>query len=144
MVLPEANIPAFFQHINSKEQTINFTLEQEVNNCISFLDMSVKRTSDFCFETSVFRKETHTHRQLDFKSHHPMAHKRSVVLALMKRAEALVSTRPAKEKEFRFINEMLDCNGVMVTLHPLLNKQLAQVQDPPPVTMVTQGLFCLM
>ena len=47
--------PLFLDYLNSKHQNINFTMETESNNQISFLDVLVRK-DDFNFNTSVFWK----------------------------------------------------------------------------------------
>ena len=49
--------PLFLDYLNSKHQNINFTMETESNNQISFLDVLVRKDV-FNFNTSVFGKPT--------------------------------------------------------------------------------------
>ena len=62
-------------------------------------------------DTSVHRKKTHTDRYLNFKSHHPLAHKRSVVSTLFKRAKELSSDAGCRSKEEAYIGRTLGWNG---------------------------------
>ena len=65
--------------------------ERKENNCISFLDTVTTRVHDR-IQVSVYRKPTHTDKYLDFNSHHPAQHKRSVVNTLLDRAKNMPST----------------------------------------------------
>ena len=60
--------------------------------------------------TSVFRKPTHTDKYLDFCSHHPMAHKVSVIRTLYKRARTLSSSPLQRMKEEKHIAQTLKRN----------------------------------
>ena len=49
--------------------------------------------------TTVFRKQTHTDRYLDYISHNPIAHKISVVETLFNRADNICTTIVKKDVE---------------------------------------------
>jgi hypothetical protein len=72
-------------HINSINQNLKFTMEEEKDNCLPFLDVMVTR-ADNHLKTSVYRKQTHTDRLLDFQSSHPLCHKKSAIKTLWNRA----------------------------------------------------------
>ena len=70
----------FHSHLNSIEACIQFTLEKETEDGkLPFLDVCLCRESDGSVTTSVYRKPTHTNQYLPSDSHHPVAHKASVV-----------------------------------------------------------------
>ena len=71
--------------------SIKFTVELECDGVISFLDVNICRTPDGSLNTTGHRKATHTGKYLDFASHHPPSHKRSVIHTLTKRE----ATRPS-------------------------------------------------
>ena len=73
-------------------------MEEENNNCLSFLDVLVTRNNRH-LETSVYRKETHTDKLLDFSSNHPLCHKKSVVKSLWNRAKDVCSNNSMLENE---------------------------------------------
>ena len=47
-------------HLNGVDENIRFTMEQEKDRCLPFLDVNVRREDDDSLRTGVFRKETHT------------------------------------------------------------------------------------
>ena len=77
--LPRDNIKQFHQHVNSIEASIQFTVEEESDGSIPFLDTKIIRHDDGSLSTTVFHKQTHTDRYLDFASHHPLTHKTAVI-----------------------------------------------------------------
>ena len=98
-------------HINSIDHNIQFTSEREVECVIPFLDVEIMRNVDGSLSTKVYQKPTHTGQYLQFSSHHPMAHKRSVVSTLLKRAAFHCSLNSLVRKEKAYVKETLCCNG---------------------------------
>ena len=101
----------FHQHLNSIEDTIQFTCEIQEDGQLPFLDIKLKKEDDGTISTSVFRKKTHTDQYLQFSSHHPLAHKRSAVRTLFSRASSLSSSLVQRSLEERHISNALRTNG---------------------------------
>nr|VZI49436.1 unnamed protein product [Spirometra erinaceieuropaei] len=59
------------EHINAVFPDIQFTMEEEENNQLAFLDVLLCRKDCGGLKTSVFRKATNTMQVLDFTSNHP-------------------------------------------------------------------------
>ena len=97
--LPESLIQQFLDGLNSIEQSIKFTFEVEENEKLAFLDTAITHHKDGSLTTSVYRKKTHTDKYLSFESHHPIAHKLSVVNTLFSRAEGICTTEKDLENE---------------------------------------------
>jgi hypothetical protein len=92
-ILSKDLVDEFLGHLNSIETAIQFTVEKEsTDGRLPFLDVCVQRNDDGTITTSVHRKPTYTNQYLAFNSHHPTAHKVSVVKTLMKRASTLCSS----------------------------------------------------
>ena len=99
-------VDSFHNTLNSIDQHISFTIEEENNNQIAFLDALVTRKdNDPIIE--VYRKPTHTDRYLDFFSHHDKRHKTSTAETLLHRATNLPSTKQGKEKELIHVIDAL-------------------------------------
>ena len=62
-------------------------------------------------EVNVYRKPTHTNRYLDFNSHHPICHMRSIVSTLLRRAKSLPSTHLGKREETKRVKAVLQDNN---------------------------------
>ena len=69
-ILRRANVKNFLKYLNSIDDNIEFTVEEESNRRLPFLDASVTRMETGSLQTSVFQKETHTDRVLNFNSSH--------------------------------------------------------------------------
>ena len=105
-------VDEFHQHLNSINTNIQFTLELEDANGqgLPFLDtITIRRGTQL--EVNVYRKPTHRDRYLDFHSHHPMCHKRSVVSTLLRRAQNMPSTQKGKREETRRVKAVLRDNN---------------------------------
>ena len=72
--LPSDLVQQFLSQLNSIELCIHFTLEEETEGKLLFLDVCLQSEDNGSLTTSVFRKATHTNHYLSFDSHHPMAH----------------------------------------------------------------------
>ena len=90
--------------------SIQFTLEEENNETLPFMDIRVERLGNGHLQTSVYRKPTHTGRYLNFESNHPPSVKRSVVKSLISRTE-YVSRNDGKEEEAHKITVDLLANN---------------------------------
>ncbi|XP_077498768.1 uncharacterized protein LOC144109871 [Amblyomma americanum] len=91
-IIQNGLVNKFLDHLNSLERAIQFTIEEELDGRLPFLDVLVSREGQG-LSSSVYRKETHTGRYLYFNSVHPASHKKAVVSTLLQRAKRLC-TRP--------------------------------------------------
>ena len=98
---------ASLSHLNSITQHIKFTVEEESEGSIAFLDTKITRNTDGSIKTSIYRKATHTDKYLHFNSHHPLQHKRSVARTLLDRAK----NKKNKNSEVQHVVDALKTNG---------------------------------
>lgn len=103
-------LTSFTAHLNSQEKAIQFTVETEVDNSLPFLDVLVSRC-DGALSFSVYRKETHTGRYLNFHSVHPDAHKRSVVASLFNRANRICTNAEGRTTDLDHVRGDLSASG---------------------------------
>ena len=78
-ILRKGSTKELFHHLNGVRLTIKFTMEQEEDGTLLFVNMLVRRREDGSWDVSVYRKPMHTDRHLHFKSHHLTDMKRGVV-----------------------------------------------------------------
>ena len=98
----------FFHHINSIEESIQFTTENtQVDGSLPFLDVLVTPQSDGTLSTSVYRKPTHTNQYLQWDSHHSISAKYSVISTLFHRAKEVCSTKQQLKEEHDQIQQAL-------------------------------------
>ena len=67
------------EHTDRNWSCVQFTVEEESDGKLAFLDIQLSRSEDGTVSTSVYCKATHTNQYLAFESHHPVAHKVAVV-----------------------------------------------------------------
>ena len=75
------HVKKFLRYGNSRHANIKFTCEEENDNKISFLDISITRTENK-FTTSIFRKKTYSGVYLNFHSHLPTDYKKGLISTL--------------------------------------------------------------
>ena len=100
----------FLQHINSVDPAIQFTVENNKDGVIPFLDTIVKPEAEWNLFITVYRKPTHTDQYLQWDSHHHLSAKFSVIHTLSHRAQTVCSNPelPHKEKT-HLMNALTQC-----------------------------------
>ena len=108
--LKKDQVYKFQEYLNSVNLNIQFTLELENTNGqgLPFLDTITSGTE---IHVDVYRKSTHTDRNLDFSSCHPLCHKRSVVNILLKKANNIPSTNKERQEETKPVKAVLRDNN---------------------------------
>ena len=104
---------SFLFVLNSLHRSVKFTLEKG-GTCMPFLDVVVKINGD-TFETSVYRKSTHTGVFLNFKSIVPTAWKKGVILCLLYRAKVICSSISLFDAEINNLRKMFVSNAYPVS-----------------------------
>ena len=89
---PKEGILHFLEYLNSLRASIQFTVEIELEECLPFLDVSVKKLNN-SLSFAVYRKPTHTDQYLRRDSCHPRHVFSGLVRCLKKRAESICSRR---------------------------------------------------
>ncbi|BHF71711.1 hypothetical protein SprV_0401477100 [Sparganum proliferum] len=103
----------FKRELDSVFPQIQFTMEEETNGMLSFLDVQVSRQEDGTLQTGVFRKATDTEKILHYNSNHPLSHKRSCVRTLFHRIHTHCSTEAEKLRERKTLWHLFLANGYL-------------------------------
>ena len=98
----------FLGHLNNRQESIKFTMEEENAGSIPFLDVLVKRSGNQ-LTTSVYRKRTHTNRYLHFGSYHHPRVKVGIISCLRDRAERICNEKNIKEEKNHL--QVFEANG---------------------------------
>jgi len=109
-IVRRTEIENILLQLNDYHPEIQFTHEIMEDNRLPFLDCMVEIKSDFTLGFSIFRKPTHTDKYLDFKSHHPVCHKLSVVDSLVNRALKICDEDKINH-ELSHVTEVLTANN---------------------------------
>ena len=109
-ILKRMHLENFFHHINNLHQNIKFTMEEESNGELAFLDTLLKR-NNVEISVLVYRKPTHTDQYLHYSYHHQTSCKESVVSSLFNRAYSIMATKDELHKENARIKQALKENG---------------------------------
>ncbi|XP_078363508.1 uncharacterized protein LOC144647600 [Oculina patagonica] len=134
--LKKEYVQEFHDHLNSINPHIQFTSEVEGDDGLSFLDTATTRVNGR-IQVNVYRKPTHTDKYLDFNSHHPTQHKRSVVNTLLERAKNIPSTSAGKRKEKEHVVKVLMNNNYPLRFikscdsHRKANRRVSDSSDTP-------------
>ena len=81
----EDKLETFHQHLNSQHPSIQFTMEKESEGKISFLDVHIEKEEGKL--STVYRKNTHTDRYINYSSHNHPKTKTGVIACLRNRAD---------------------------------------------------------
>ena len=146
-VMKRDEVDVFFQHLNSIRPSIQFTVELEDRGTLPFLDCKLTRISDGSLSIKVYRKNTHTDRYLNFKSHNPSSVKRGVVKCLFDRAEKLVTTEVDMLNEKEHLSNVLERNDYprsfvcsSTTHHPEVKEKTTDSNEVRIIIPYTKGM----
>jgi hypothetical protein len=112
--LPKAEVNSLLYTFNSVHDRLQFTIEEEKNRCISFLDVSLLVSNDRII-IDWFHKETFSGRYLSYLSNHPLCHKIGTIYSLVDRA-ILLSHPTFHQKNLEFVIVTLLKNGYPINL----------------------------
>ncbi|BHF65612.1 hypothetical protein SprV_0200862500 [Sparganum proliferum] len=111
VVIERDQMLTFQEHLNAVFPDIQFTMEEEENNQLAFLDVLVCHKDCGGLKTKVFRKATNTMQVLNFNNNHPISHKRSCVRTLYRRVEMHCSEPEDKIAELQYLRRVFKANG---------------------------------
>ena len=131
------HIALFFDYLNGRHASIKFTLENENNSILSFLDLNIKKmykNNKFGFSLSIFRKATYTGLGLNFHSYCYFNFKLNNIRTLVHRALCLCSSWFDFHEEIAFLLKYFQNNGYPEgVVRAIINKLLTNKLSPKPV-----------
>ncbi|BHF84494.1 hypothetical protein SprV_0902764500 [Sparganum proliferum] len=111
VVIKKSEVKVFKTLLNSIFPDIQFTMEEEGNNQLPFLDVQITILTDGKIRTTVYRKATNTRRILHYRSNHPVRHKRSCVGTLFKRVQTHCRDDSGRKEEMNYLQVLFKANG---------------------------------
>nr|VZI27594.1 unnamed protein product [Spirometra erinaceieuropaei] len=111
VVIDRDQLVTFKGLLNAVFSDIQFTMAEEENKQLAFLDVLICRKDCGGLKTKVFRKATNTVQVLNFNSNHPISHKRSCVRKLSRRVETHCSEPEDKIAELQYLRRVFKANG---------------------------------
>jgi hypothetical protein len=119
------DIHEVYKTFNSLAPTIKFTRENENDNKINFLDMTIhKERNSFSF--NIFRKPTATDIIIPTDSCHPPEHKHAAIRYLPNRMDTYYLKDNSKKTELNTIKHILTNNGYETPVIKQLNKSTSK------------------
>ena len=115
VIVKKEELENTYKQINNVFNDIKFTMEQESDNKLPFLDVLITRTDTGKLETQVHRKPTHTDQILNYNSNNPRTHKINCVQTLFKRARTHCNTITARKNEEKHLKTILQKNGYPIS-----------------------------
>ena len=129
-ILKCKHLENFFHHINNLHQNIKFTMEEENNGELAFLDTLLKRNNGE-ISVLVYRKPTHTDQYLHYSSHHQTSYKERVVSSLFNRAYFIIANKDNVCKENARIKQVIKENGYQESLISKIFKRITNNHSLP-------------
>ncbi|BHF59433.1 hypothetical protein SprV_0100239000 [Sparganum proliferum] len=111
VVIERDQVLTFKEHLNAVFPDNQFTMEEEENNQLAFLDVLVCRKDCGGLKTKVFRKATNTMQILNFNSNHPIRPKPSCVRTLNRHGETHCNEPEDKIAELQYLRRVLKAHG---------------------------------
>ena len=137
-IVERTHLENFFYYINNLHENIKFTMEEESNGELAFLDTSLKRNNGE-ISVLVYRKLTHTDQYLHYSSHHQTSCKESVVSSLFNGTYSIITNKDDLHKENARIKQVLKDNGYQETIISKIFKRITSNHSLPQLQQQTQA-----
>ena len=129
----KSHLPLFHQYMNSQHANINFTVEEEKDDKLPFLDVHIKRENG-SFTTSLYRKETFSGVYTNYNSHLSNNYKLGLIYTLLHRAYTICSNRNYFHCEVRKLKDILLANSYpLFVINKSVQMFMNKIRSQPPV-----------
>ena len=136
-ILKRTHLENFFHH-NNLHQNIKFTMEEESNGELAFLDTLLKRNNGE-ISVLVYRKPTHTDQYLHYRFHHQTSCKENVVSSLFNRTCSIITNKDDLNKKNARIKQVLKENGYQESIISQIFKRIFNNHNFPQSQQLTQA-----
>jgi len=129
---------SFSEYFNNKHSHIKFTVDEETNQKLAFLDVVVNRESNG-FSTSIFRKATFSGLGTNYFSNISKRYKTSGIHSLIHRAFKISSSYVTFHEEVNFLRNYFKNNYYPTKIfNVIVRKFLNNLYNPKPRTTTVQ------
>ena len=104
------HVKKFLHYMNSRHPNIKFTCEEEINNIISFLDISITRVNNKLI-TSLYRKKTFSGVYMNYNSFLPVKYKKGLIHTLLFRAYNICVDYNTLHNEIEYLKSVWQRNS---------------------------------
>ena len=104
------HVKKFLHYMNSRYPNIKFTCEEEINNNISFLDISITRVNNKLI-TSLYRKKTFSGVYMNYNSFLPVKYKKGLIHTLLFRAYNICADYNTLHNEIEYLKSVWQRNS---------------------------------
>ena len=104
------NVKKFLRYLNSRHPNIKFTCEEEKDNNISFLDISITGLNNK-LTTSLYRKKTFSGVYMNYNSFLPVKYKKGLIHTLLFRAYNICADYQTLHQEIEFLKSIWQGNS---------------------------------
>lgn len=108
LAVPKDQIGMTLEFFNTYDRHIQFTVEEETNRAVPFLDMLVMRTENNILKTKWYRKPYCSNRFISYHSYHTMKSKINLILGMKSRAVKLSHSDYVEESVALLKNILID------------------------------------
>jgi hypothetical protein len=122
---PEAALHQFLKHLNSVDQSIEYTLEIG-GKTINFLDLTLtlyKHLNELRLKFDIYRKPNYTGISIHNDSLHPVQHKLAIVTSAIHWLVHLPLQPDAVKKETNLIKRISKINGLTLDIDKMIRKK---------------------
>ena len=106
----------FLEYLNKQHHSIKFTIEEETNGRLPFLDIAVSKLQSGSFHTTTYRKPTNTGLLTNFFSFCSYTYKTGLIKTLVDRAYKINSDPCSRETDLQIISSVLQKNEFPVKI----------------------------
>lgn len=145
--IPRENCNAFLNHFNSFHESLQFTMEIEIDKKINFLDLTLDHVKNEKVMTKWFQKPIHSGRYLNYFSDVPFHQKLNMVNNLVNRVVTLTDQCYLKECIVK-TKSMLQENGYpenfidkIVKKHQYKKRNQQNLNSTPKAKFVAQNIL---